>query len=127
MQKNQNQTPFLSEADLAVLQSQTPRLEDLPFQIRIMASLLQKVPENAHAQIIRQTMQSWTKHLEETKTRSDDAGKEARFRLLALNAIKPRLQLRHASPKVLRSIQEGRRRKLLNVELKAKLAKEGGV
>ena len=126
MQKNEKQTPFLSETDLAVLQSQTPRLEDLPFQIRVLARLLQKVPANAHAQIIRQTMQSWTKHLDETTARSYATGNEARFRLLALNAVQPRLQLRHASPEVLRGIQEGRRRKLLNAELKAKLANEGG-
>jgi len=127
MHKNEPQTPVLSEADLAVLQSQTPRLEDLPFQIRVLARLLQKVPENAHPQIIRQTLQSWTKDLAETQARSSAAGNEARFRLLALNAVEPRLQLRRASPKLLRSIQEGRRRKLINAELKAKLADEVGV
>jgi hypothetical protein len=92
-----------------------------------LARLLQKVPENAHPQIIRQTLQSWTKDLAETQARSSAAGNEARFRLLALNAVEPRLQLRRASPKLLRSIQEGRRRKLINAELKAKLADEVGV
>jgi hypothetical protein len=125
MQTNENKPPFLSEEDLAVLQSQNPRSEDLPFQIRVLAKLLQTVPASSHAEMIRQTMLAWKKHLHKATTRSDAAGNEARFRLFALNAVKPQLQLRHASPKVLRSIQEERRWKLLNAQLKKKLASEG--
>jgi len=120
---NASRHPPLSDQNLAVLRSQNPSPEDLPFQKRILAELLQTVPAESQASIIQRTMLRY-----KAMKPASAAENEARFRLLATNAIAPRLQRKqHVSRKMLESMQESQRRQSIRQVLKNQLKQNSRV